>query len=60
MNNKGKEEKDIEGFVKAPNKRKVGRCRGNKNPREGAIKDENNFQILVDIEDNKEGEWQGP
>jgi hypothetical protein len=58
MNNKGKEEKDIEGFVKSPNKRKVGH-RGIKNPGEGARKDDNNFQILAEKEDmeaNQEGE----
>ena len=62
MNNKGKEKKDTEGFVKAPNKRKVG-CKGNKNPGEGEIKYDNNFHILADkedIESNQEGEWQGP
>jgi hypothetical protein len=47
MNNKGKEEKDTKGFVKTPNKRKVGH-RGNKNPGEGTRKDDNSFHILAE------------
>jgi hypothetical protein len=58
MNNKGKEKKDIEGFVKAQNKRKVG-CKGIKHPGKREIKYDINSHILADkedIESNQEGE----